>query len=68
MTRTDIRKRDAAPHGRLLRAPVGWLTDVIGVRARRIDLEQCVESGLRNMMTKHAFRGRRPADIAHADE
>jgi hypothetical protein len=48
--RADVRKRKATPCRGLLRAPVRRLTDVIGMCAGRINLEQLVEPRRGNMI------------------
>jgi hypothetical protein len=50
------------------RARIGGVTQVIGVRTGRIDFDAQLWGTLLENAAKHAFRRRRSADVAHADE
>jgi len=66
--RLDSRKPDTAPFSRCLRAPVGRLTDMVGMRARGIDDDPVSQIRLLEQVAKHALRRRRTADVAHTDK
>jgi hypothetical protein len=44
------------------------MANVVAVGASRVDVEVRSTSSLGDQVTKHPLRGRRTADIAHADE
>lgn len=67
-SRTNIGQRIASASRGRSSTTVGGLVNVIGVRAGRVDIEMLGKTRLVHQVPKHAFRGRRTADIAHAHE
>jgi hypothetical protein len=59
---------NAPPPCRLAGAPVRRLTLVIGVRPRGVDEDIIGQTRVLYALTKHTFRGWRPAYVAHAYE
>src|SRR5262245_30114754 len=68
LTGTQLAEVDAACARRRLRAHVGRITGVIVVRAGGIDDEIEIRRLLLDEPPEDAFRRRRTADVAHADE
>jgi hypothetical protein len=56
-----------AARGRL-RARIGWLADVVGMRAGRIDLDLLHQAFLLHQLAEYAFRRRRAADVTETYE
>jgi len=59
-------RRLASPHGLL--AGIRRLTDVVIVGTRRIDLDAELGRVPPEILAKHVLGGRRPTDVARADE
>lgn len=56
------------PQRRRLGTPVRLMTNVIGVRTRRIDLDYGLQAMLDHKIAKHTLSRRRTADITHTNE
>src|SRR3954451_9335649 len=59
---------DPAPASGLGGAPVRRVADVPAAGARAVDDDLVLQAGLADERAHHALRGRRAADVAHADE
>ena len=68
LTGTDVREINAALTGSLLGAGIGFLADVLSMRASRINQKTIQRAVLFNQVSEHALGGRRTTNIAHADK
>ena len=66
LSRTQARQVYPSRSGSILRPGVGWAAYVIAMRTGRVNQDSITQSLLVDQCLKHAMRGRRSADIAHA--
>jgi uncharacterized metal-binding protein len=66
--RPNVRQRHATAFGCSGRAPIGRLTNVIGVGASGVDFDSICKASLIDEMAEYSFRRWRAADVAHANE